>query len=252
MVYMDLIRKLEKRFGFRELPETAQVQFNNARQTPDELKEDWADRVLSLATRAFRDLPEFHMYQQAVVRLCQGAADKEARSYAFNIRPKNIEEAIDKMRWFQHNYQAIFGTTLGRNPRREVKQVSLGPHYGGKARVCAIGTDRVTDKSLEKKMGEVLSAQGKEMSEIKSNIAALSTQMAAIMEEVKRNRIVRYRAQSRSPPPRKGDKQGCFHCGAMGHFKRECPRLGSPTGEKRVSFQENKEALNSKGATREA
>jgi hypothetical protein len=51
MVYMDLIQKLEKRFGFRELPETAQVQFNNARQTPDELLEDWADRVLSLATR---------------------------------------------------------------------------------------------------------------------------------------------------------------------------------------------------------
>ena len=61
MGYMDLIRKLEKRFGFRELPETAQVQFNNARQTPDELLEDWADRVLSLATRAFRDLPETHM-----------------------------------------------------------------------------------------------------------------------------------------------------------------------------------------------
>jgi hypothetical protein len=40
------------------------VQFNNALQTP----EDWADRVLSLATRAFRDLPETHMYQQAVVR----------------------------------------------------------------------------------------------------------------------------------------------------------------------------------------
>ena len=72
MVYMDLIRKLEKRFGFRELPETAQVEFNNARQTPDKLLEDWADRVLSLATRAFRDLPETHMYKQAVVRLCQG------------------------------------------------------------------------------------------------------------------------------------------------------------------------------------
>jgi hypothetical protein len=26
--------KIEKRFGFRELPETAQVQFSNARQTP--------------------------------------------------------------------------------------------------------------------------------------------------------------------------------------------------------------------------
>jgi hypothetical protein len=52
---------------------------------------------LSLATRAFRDLPETHMYKQAVVRLCQGAADKEAGSYASNIRPKNIEEAIDKI-----------------------------------------------------------------------------------------------------------------------------------------------------------
>jgi hypothetical protein len=41
--------------------------------------------------------------------------------------------------------------------------------------VGAIGTDRVADKGLERKMGEVLSAKGKEMSEIKSNIAALST-----------------------------------------------------------------------------
>ena len=96
------------------------------------------------------------------------------------------------MLWFQHNYQAIFGP----NPRREVKQVSPGPHYEGEARVCVIGADRVAEKSLEKKMGEVLSAQGKEMSEIKSNLAALSTQMAAMVEEVKKNRINRYRPQS--------------------------------------------------------
>jgi hypothetical protein len=85
-------------------------------------------------------------------------------------------------------------------------------------------------------MGEVLSAQGKEMSEIKSNLAAFSNQMAAMMEEVKKNRVSGYRALSRSPSPRRGDKQGCYHCGAMGHFKREYPSLGSPKGEKRVSF----------------
>ena len=66
--------------------------------------------------------------------------------------------------------------------------------------------------------------------------------MAVMMEEVKKNRIDRYRASSQSPSPRRGDKQGCYHCGVM----------GSPKGEKRVSFQDNKEALNSKGATREA
>ena len=119
--------KIEKRFGFRELPETAQVQFSNARQTPEELLEDWADRVLSLATRAFRELPKRHMYQQVVVRFCHGAADKEAGSYASNIRPKNIEEAIDKMRWYRHKHQAIYV----RPPRMEVKQVSPGSHNGG-------------------------------------------------------------------------------------------------------------------------
>jgi hypothetical protein len=69
------------------------------------------------------------------------------------ISDLKTEEAIDKMRWFQHNYQAIFGTTLGRNPRREVKQISPGPQYGGKARVCAIGTDQVTDKEFGEKNG---------------------------------------------------------------------------------------------------
>jgi hypothetical protein len=40
MAYKDLIVKLEKRFGLREFPETAQVQFSNARQTLEELLED--------------------------------------------------------------------------------------------------------------------------------------------------------------------------------------------------------------------
>ena len=40
--------------------------------------------------------------------------------------------------------------------------------------------------SLKKEMGEVLSAQGKEMGEIKSNLAALSAQIAVMMEMVKK------------------------------------------------------------------
>jgi hypothetical protein len=71
----------------------------------------------------------------AFVPTSGGEADKEAGRYASNIRPKNIEDAIDKMRWYQHNYQVIFG----RNPRREVKQASPGPHYGGELE----GTERV-------------------------------------------------------------------------------------------------------------
>jgi hypothetical protein len=45
------------------------------------------------------------------------------------------------------------------------------------------------------------------MREIKSNLAALLAQMAAMMEEVKKNRVSGYRAPSRSPSPRRGDKR---------------------------------------------
>lgn len=61
--YGGLVWKLEKQFGIKELPETAQVQFQNARLVLEESLDDWADRVLSLATKAFRDLPDEHMYR---------------------------------------------------------------------------------------------------------------------------------------------------------------------------------------------
>lgn len=62
MDYFDLISKLEKRFNFVDLPETLQIQFMGAHQNTGEKLEDWADRLLSLAFKAFRDLPEEHVF----------------------------------------------------------------------------------------------------------------------------------------------------------------------------------------------
>ena len=125
------------------------------------------------------------MYQQAVVRFCQEAADEESGSYTSNIRPQNIDEAIDKMWWHQHSHQGI----CGRPPRKEVMQVSTGAYNvrldGGETRVCIIGANRGEEMSLKKEMGEVLSEQEKEVGKIKSNLAALSAQMMAMMEEFK-------------------------------------------------------------------
>ncbi|CAC5424769.1 unnamed protein product [Mytilus coruscus] len=85
--YRELVEKLHKRFGFKALPETARVQFNNARQTPEESVEDWADRVLSLATRAFRNLPDDYMYEQAITRLCQGIENKQLGCKSLTFSP---------------------------------------------------------------------------------------------------------------------------------------------------------------------
>ena len=65
----------------------------------------------------------------------------------------------------------------------------------------------------KKEMGEVLSAHGKQMGEIKSNLAALSAQMAVMMETVKKSRVSGYRAPSRSPSPRRGGHTGMLPLG---------------------------------------
>jgi outer membrane lipoprotein SlyB len=41
----------------------------------------------------------------------KGVADKETGSYASNIRPKNIEEAIDKMRGINITIRLYLGMT---------------------------------------------------------------------------------------------------------------------------------------------
>lgn len=64
--YFELNRKLEKRYNVVDLPETLQFQFMEAHQNATEKLEDWADRLLSLAMKAFRYLPEEHIYSQVV------------------------------------------------------------------------------------------------------------------------------------------------------------------------------------------
>ena len=89
-----------------------------------------------------------------------------------------MDEAIAKMRWHQHNHQAIYGRPLC----KEVKPVSPRAYRGrsdeGEAKVCAVEANKGEEMSLRKEMKGGLSPQGKEVGEIKSNLASLSTQMA--------------------------------------------------------------------------
>ena len=99
MTYQDLIAKLERRFGVRDLPETSQAEFQYARQASGEDLVDWADRVAHLATLAFPDLPDHFIEQQCVFRFCQGCRNKEAGQFALCMRPSSLEKAVDRVKW---------------------------------------------------------------------------------------------------------------------------------------------------------
>ena len=94
--YRKLLKKLDERFGDRELPASAQVRFQQATQKKDESLEDWADRVLTLSGKAFKNLPENYSNQQAVARFCQGLRDTEVGHHVCMKKSLSIEDALMK------------------------------------------------------------------------------------------------------------------------------------------------------------
>ncbi len=114
MAYRQLLHKMEERFGAKQLPQAAQAQFEHATQNKGETMEDWADRVLTMATKAFTELPERYSNQQAISRFCQGLQDSMAGHHVCMQKPPTIEGAMNEVRLYQHTRKATFGKTAPR------------------------------------------------------------------------------------------------------------------------------------------
>ena len=63
------------------------------------------------------------MYKQAVLRFCQGCLDKGAGHYALTCKPATMEEAVDKVGWYQHTDAVMYGKS-----RKEVRNVKVERH----------------------------------------------------------------------------------------------------------------------------
>ncbi|XP_052786291.1 uncharacterized protein LOC128221730 [Mya arenaria] len=113
--FRRLMRMLGNRFGTTELPETARAQFDQACQNGCEALEDWADRVLMLATPAYREFRHFVVQREAVKKFCQWCTDKEAGKYACLRHPSSMEEAWNFIKEFQYTTSAM---ESGRRKRR--------------------------------------------------------------------------------------------------------------------------------------
>lgn len=233
--FLQLMQKLEKRFGYKEIPETAQLKMNSLMQANGESIEDWADRVFQLALRAYEGLPEEHMLKQAIKSICHGCMDKEAGQYAVNQHPDTIEETIEYLKSFQYNHKAIFGRS-----RREVREI-LCDDNSEKLQVNAVNKEGVRER----------------MSRLESHIGSLKSDMKTIMKQmealVKLKSESPQRSLSRSPIRSLSPGLKCYHCGETGHFKADCPSLNAKNRmTTNVSFTSPKEEGIEKGAGQKA
>ncbi|XP_060590295.1 uncharacterized protein LOC132745399 [Ruditapes philippinarum] len=221
--YRQLIKKLEQRFGSRELAETANVRFQQACQGLDESLEDWADRVLTLATKAFREVPDKYANQQAITRFCSGLYDKPSAQNACVQRHKTMEGAIDYVKWYQHVHQAVYGKS---KPTRFTREDP--PHvYETSAVQQGVSGQQFQEMMNLLKETRVTRDKAKDHLQVIPQGASNDQfrQMMDMLKEMSSGTGVgrgRGRGTAR--------KDGCFHCGQPGHIRLRCPlRLAERT-----------------------
>ncbi|XP_052257701.1 uncharacterized protein LOC127862564 [Dreissena polymorpha] len=209
--FRDIMRKMEGRFGSKELPETSRAKFQQATQQPGESLEDWADRVLTLATPAFRDLPDQFGQREAVSRFCQGCIDREAGKHACFERPRTIQHALDLVRHHQYVSQVVDG--------KKVRK------YDQEVTVNAVQSPAdVRMESLEKAIEQLTC-------KFEASLASNSSTS---------NKDRKF--------PQKTFR--CFHCNGRGHMKRDCREYQESLKQKsggQVVERSPQKPLNSKG-----
>ena len=105
--YVQLMETMEHRFNHGNATETLQVQFHSARQSPAEPTDEWADRLSSLADKAFKDIPEHCPITDNNKKFT--GTDKAEGKAASMLKPKSIEEACQLVKLSQHLDSSIYG-----------------------------------------------------------------------------------------------------------------------------------------------
>ena len=190
------------------------------------------------------------MYKEAVIKYCQGCNDKEAGLYALNMRPTGMEDAVDRIRWFQHTNKVMSGRS-----RKEVRSLSLyseddSDFEGEGYSVCqakvspsprrvrfreSLKTDKVNEPSgLAAKVGSLEA----DIALLRQEVASVSIKMDNVLSEIKS-------LSRRTRSPTRVGMTRCYNCGEDGHFKASCPKMP------KVS-QISEDDLNSSGLEEEA
>ena len=120
ITYKEIVSKLANRYGRKDLDENMKEKFRGMKQEMGEDLDEWAERVLQVATKAHRDASEKYMMREAAMKVCVGCIDKVAATYACDMKPKTVEEAVHAIKWKQHTTSSIHGSVYTRPMHTEL------------------------------------------------------------------------------------------------------------------------------------
>ena len=202
--FRKIMKKLETRFGVKELTETSKAKFRQAFQKQDESLEDWADRVMTLATPAFVDLPENHLEKEAIARFCQGCTDKEAAKHACFEQPETMEEALNLVKHHQYISQAVDGKKAKREYEASVNAVQSP-----------------SEARVEQLIRSALRDFAAKLQESSTSLSSSS--------------------ETEEKAKKKKRSSQCFFCKKFGHFKKDCRVYQAWLSKKQESKSEDSE-----------
>ena len=202
--FQKIMKKLETRFGVKELTETSKAKFRQAFQKQDESLEDWADRVMTLATPAFVDLPEDHLKKEAIARFCQGCTDKEAAKHACFEQPETMEEALNLVKHHQYISQAVDGKKAKREYEASVNAVQSP-----------------SEARVEQLIRSALRDFAAKLQESSTSLSSSS--------------------ETEEKAKKKKSSSQCFFCKKFGHFKKDCRVYQAWPSKKQDSRSEDSE-----------
>ena len=202
------------------------IQFNHCKQDKHESLEDWADPVLSLAIKVFRELPEAYMNKKATLRFCQMRYDLDAGQHEYVQKFQSSEAAIDTLKWYQHSKKVV---QANRNMETTNDLVTFGPVEP--VSVQATGMKKPQNSgwkfNMENRMKEM-------MASLKAIGDQLNEKPVRSREGVSSNRNWRSRPSSPEPtrprqssestrPQQSPETRRCFLCNKKGHLRRDSP-----------------------------
>ena len=176
------------------------------------------------------------MNKQVIWKVCQGCSDLNAGQHTANFRPYSLEEAIDRIKWFQHTSESIHvKPTKKRDP---IAYTEIADNVDTEVSASVVSKPEVM--KLDKKLDALMA----KMENMGTNYDKLRMDLPSFKRTVQGRRQP---GACKSQEPRKqqfrqrhegSETRVCYDYGIQGHLSRNCPQKivaqksnTEPTGE---------------------